>query len=61
VKKIDGEVVKLSFDKTITIDLMEGNTNFIDIYLKRTFKGKRNVLKVTGMNGETITNLDVNF
>lgn len=40
---------------------MEGNTNFMDMYLKRTYKGKRNVLKVTGMNGESMPNLDVNF
>lgn len=40
---------------------MEGTTNFIDMYLTRNDKGKFNVLKVRGLNGENMSNLDVNL
>jgi hypothetical protein len=38
---------------------MEGSTNFLDIYLTRTEEGRKNTLKVTGFNGESISNLEV--
>jgi transposase len=51
VKDLREKIVKLSFNKNIAIDLMEGSTNFIDIYLIRTNQEKNNTLRVTGLNG----------
>ncbi len=61
VKDLEGKVINLNFNKTISIELMEGTTNFIDMYLNRCNKGKQNTLKVKGFNGEAMANMDVNL
>lgn len=48
---MEGKVISLSYNKTITIELMEGTTNLIDMYLNRSNKGQQNILKVLGLNG----------
>ena len=47
---MEGKVINLSYNKTITIELMEGTTNFIDMYLNRSNNGQQNILKVLGLN-----------
>lgn len=61
MKDLEEKVIEFSWRKTITIELMEGTQNFIDIYLNRSNKGKSNVIKVRGLNGEPMPNLDVSL
>ncbi len=61
VKDLGGKVINLNFNRTIAIELMEGTTNFIDMYLNRSNKGRQNMLTVRGLNGEAMANLDVNL
>ena len=59
VEKIDKTKQKLSSSKTISVDLEEGHSNFVDCYLDKV-KGDY-ILSVKGKNGEPIPNVPTTF